>query len=93
MFGGQASADLVGRDGARRIRLQRIVSRTHLLVQPVFHRTVPRQQCAEPVTDDLAFAGVFARSDLSLYNINHFVRQRNAQLLRRSHGKPLFQFE
>lgn len=74
MFSGEASANLIGRYGARRIRLQRIVSGPHLLVQPVFHRPVPSQQSAEPVANDLAFACVLASSNLSPNDIDHLVR-------------------
>ena len=40
----KARADLLDRDGAGRIRFERIVSRAHLLPQPVLHRAIARHQ-------------------------------------------------
>lgn len=54
--------------------------------QPGFEGTVSRLQRAKTVADDFAFRCIFSRGYFVAYHLSHFLGQRDAELLCRSHG-------
>lgn len=64
MLGGQSRAHLLSRYSARRVFLQSVVSRRHLLSKPVFDGTISGHEDAQPVSHYFAFGRVLARLHL-----------------------------
>ena len=67
--GGQPRLDGADRQCTRRIRLQLVVGRRHILAQPVFYGPVPRQQNTQAIADHFAFRRVLAGGHLRAHRL------------------------